>query len=361
MTDSLVAWVPVVGSSPRQFAEALVVLLGFGLVGLVIDTVLFRIVKARSESRAWKAGYALARGLHGFPTAVALLAGVTLGLRRLDISERGAEFIGTAAEVVAIAILTAFGARVAARMIAAYTQRDDSRLPSSTIFVNLARVAIWVIGGVTLLAALGVSIGPLVAALGVGGIAIGLALQPTLENLFAGIQVLMSKQIEPGDFVRLETGEEGHVADMNWRNTTIEMLSNDLLIVPNSVIGKSRIVNYTSADEQHVIWVPLGVAYDSDLEHVERVCLEVARDVLGSLSCAVSDYEPLLRFDEFADSAIHLRVSLRSASYADRWIMRSELIKRLHERLAAEGIRIPYPQRTVHLATPLEPGGQVAE
>ena len=81
----------------------------------------------------------------------------------------------------------------------AYTEREGSRLPSTSIFVNIARATVWVIGGISVLAALGVSIAPLITALGVGGLAVGLALQPTLENVFSGIQVLASSQIEPGD------------------------------------------------------------------------------------------------------------------------------------------------------------------
>lgn len=349
MTDSLVAWVPALGSSPQQFVEAFGVLAGFTLVGFVIDTVLFRLVKARSESRAWKAGFALARGLHGFPTAIALLLGATQGLRRLDITERGARLLGTSAEVVGIALLTAFGARIAGRMIRAYTQRDDSRLPSSTIFVNLARVAIWVIGGVSILGAMGVSITPLIAALGVGGLAIGLALQPTLENVFAGIQVLMSRQVEPGDFIQLESGEQGWVEDVTWRNTTIKLFTNDLVIVPNATIAQSRIVNFTSTDTQHVISLELGVAYDSDLQHVERVTLEVATEMQGEPG-AVPDYEPLFRYKAFGDSAVLLTISIRAETVADRWVLRHEFIKRLHARYAAEDIVIPFAQRTVHLA-----------
>jgi small-conductance mechanosensitive channel len=329
-------------------------------IGFTIDTILYRVIRAQTQKRNLRAGDAIARSLHGLPTYLSALIAARIIIGQLGLSDRQYDTAQSIMAALAILGVTWSATRMAGRLTIAVTERPDNPIPSSTIFVNLARGAVVAVGTVSVLAALGVSIGPMVAALGVGGIAIGLALQPTLENLFAGIQVLMSRQIEPGDFVRLESGEEGHVQDMNWRNTTIKMLSNDLIIVPNSVIGKSRIVNFTSVDEQHIIWVGVSVAYDSDLDQVERVCTEVAHEVLETLDCAVTDFEPLLRFEEFGDSGIQVRVALKSVSYADRGVVRTAFIKRLHSEFAAQGIHIPYPQRTVHMATPLETG-QIAE
>lgn len=340
-----------------EFATVIAVSLA---IGFAIDTIIYRVIRAQLKTRNLRVGDAIAHSLHGLPTLLSALVAARIVIGRLGLSDR--QYSAAQAVLAAITILgvTWSATRMAGRLTRAVTAREGTAIPSSTIFVNLARGTVIAVGAVSMLAALGVSIGPMIAALGVGGIAIGLALQPTLENLFAGIQVLMSRQIEPGDFVRLESGEEGYVEDMNWRNTTIKMLSNDLIIVPNSVIGKSRIVNFTSVDEQHVIWVAVGVSYDSDLDQVERVCMDVAREVLGALECAVTDYEPLLRFDEFGESAIQVRVSLKSISYGDRGIVRSAFVKRLHDRFATEGIHIPYPQRTVHMA-PEPQGPQVAE
>ncbi|MDO9108576.1 MAG: mechanosensitive ion channel family protein, partial [Coriobacteriia bacterium] len=260
-------------------------------------------------------------------------------------------FISTGSQVVAILAVTAKLAILAGRIVRIVTSRQDNPLPSSSIFVNLARGTIWVIGLLILLAALQVSIAPLVTALGVGGLAIGLALQPTLENLFGGVQVLMSRQIDAGDFIRLESGEEGWVRDVTWRNTTIQMVSNDLVIVPNALIAKSRIMNFTSLDEQHIVIVPVGVAFDSDLEHVEHVTAAVAAATQREIEGAVIDWEPPVRFYEFGDSAVRLRVVLRVERYDMRFPVLHAFIKRLHAAYAEENIEIPYPQTTVHMAS----------
>lgn len=321
-------------------------------IGFAIDTIVYRVIRTQARKRGWRVGDAIAHSVHGLPTLLSALVAarsISLGFK---LSSASLSTVTSVLLAIAIAGFTWSATRLAGRLTRIYTQGEDTPIPSSTIFVNLARGTVVAVGAVSVLAALGISIGPLIAALGVGGIALGLALQPTLENLFAGVQVLLSRQIELGDLIRLETGEEGWVKDMNWRNTTIEMFSNDLIIVPNSVIGRSRITNFTSSDEQHVVWMTLGVAYASDLDLVERVTLEEARGILTSMPCGVADYEPMLRFESFGDSSIDLRVSLKSRTYGDRWLIRSEFMKRIHARYVQEGIEIPFPQRVVHTAPP---------
>jgi len=320
------------------------------VVGLIIDTAIYGLLSQRAKRRHQRVGQVIARALHGLPTAFAVLIGIRIGSVKTDLPTEQAQFVSTLLLAGFIIVLTAFSSRVAGRLIRFYTSRDDDTMPSSTIFVNFARGIIWIIGSLTLLAAFEVSIAPLLTALGVGGLAVGLALQDTLANLFAGIQVLLSGQIKPGDYIRLESMEEGWVTDVTWRNTTIKMLSNDLVIVPNSKLGSELVVNYTQVDTQHVVWVDVGVAYDSDLDLVEHVTLDVANSVANASIGADPEYDSLVRFNEFGDSSINLRVSLLVNDYNERWPVQTAMIKGLHKRYAEENITIPFPQRTVHMA-----------
>jgi small-conductance mechanosensitive channel len=131
------------------------------------------------------------------------------------------------------------------------------------------------------------------------------------------------------------------------------MVSNDLVIVPNATIAKSRIINFTSADEQHGVIVPLSVAYGSELDHVERVVREVAADIQTHAEGAVRDHEPPVRFTEFADSSVPIIAVLRVEQYSERFAVRHEFLKLIYTRFAEENIEIPFPQRTVHLAEAL--------
>ena len=318
------------------------------VTGLVLDWLLARYARRHLSPERQYAG-ALAAALRGLPTALGVIVGLRLATASLDLSLHALETSTTVLQVIAVLAATVVGARVAGVLVAEWLGRAGSRLPSSTIFVNATRVTVFGVGILAALGTLGISIAPMVTALGVGGLAVGLALQDTLGNLFSGMQILMSRQIEPGDFIRLETGEEGWVHDVTWRNTTIRQATNDLVVVPNVKLGSSLVTNYTTLDAEHIVWVQAGVAYASDLEEVERVTLEVAREVQREVPGAVADHEPILRFSTFGESSVGLRVALRGRTYPDRWLLVHEMIKRLHGRYAAEGIEIPLPQREVHV------------
>jgi small-conductance mechanosensitive channel len=321
-----------------MLASALLAFVAAALVGFVADQLLFRFLDSRAVRDGWAAGRQLATGLHGAPTVVGVLIGARLALRRLPLPAETAQALNTTVEVAAIVAVTAFGARVLGRIVRAYTERPGSRLPSTSIFVNLARGVVWVLGLISVLASLGVSIAPLITALGVGGLAVGLALQPTLENVFSGIQVLAARQIEPGDFIRLETGEEGTILDVTWRNTTVLTPNNDVVIVPNSVLGRSLITNFSTHGAEHVLVVPVTVSARADTALVERIAREVAAQVLAEVDGAVPDAEASVRFAAVGPTGVQVNTALRVRSYPERILVRHEFIRRLQERFAAEGV-----------------------
>src|SRR2546427_8454451 len=132
------------------------------------------------------------------------------------------------------------------------------------------------IGLLIFLDSVGISITPILASLGVGSLAVALALQDTLANLFAGLYMIAAKPIEPGHLVRLPGGEEGYVSRVGWRSTRIRMTNNNMLVIPNSRLAGGIIINYDLPDREGVVPVSFGVHYDSDLDLVERVTLEAS-------------------------------------------------------------------------------------
>src|SRR6266568_4465666 len=132
----------------------------------------------------------------------------------------------------------------------------------------------------------------IVTALGVGGLAVALALQDTLTNLFAGVHILTSRKVQPGDFIQLDNGMQGYVVDTNWRNTTIRQLPNNIIVVPNATVASSIVTNYHLPQQEMSVTVQVGVGYGSDLGHVERVTCEVGREVMREVEGAVPAHEP---------------------------------------------------------------------
>ena len=213
--------------------------------------------------------------------------------------------------------------------------------------MNITRVVVLSVGLLILLDSLGVAIAPLLTALGVGGLAVALALQDTLTNLFAGVHILASRKVQPGDFIQLDNGMEGYIVDTNWRNTIVRQLPDNLVIVPNATLAASVLTNYHRPEREMSVLVQVGVSYDSDLEHVESVTREVGRDVMRTVEGAVPGHQPFIRYHTFADSSINFSVILRAAEAPAQYLIVHEFIKRLHRRYRDEKIQIPFPIRTI--------------
>lgn len=183
-----------------------------------------------------------------------------------------------------------------------------------------------------------------------GGLAVALALQDTLSNLFAGIHTIASRKIRPGDYLKLDTGQEGYVADITWRYTTIRTLANNMVIIPNAKIASAVATNFSLPEPEIAISVDVGVGYGSDLDQVESVTMDVARTVMMEIEGGIPGFEPSIRYNKFDESSINFAVNLRAKEFANQYLIRHELIKRLQKRYRQEGIEIPFPIRTIRMA-----------
>ena len=258
------------------------------------------------------------------------------------------DFAWTVVKFLSITAVIVFIDRLVSGFIARYSETSEAVRNSRSIVQGLSRGLIITIGGLVLLGTMGISVTPVIASLGITSLAVALALQPTLENFFSGVQLVVDKPIRVGDFIELDSGEQGFVDRIGWRTTWIRMLQNNTVIIPNAELSKSKIINYFYPAKELSVPVDVGVHYDSDLEHVERVTLEVAREVLVSHEWGVDDYNTFVVFTAFDSSSINFTVMLRAKEYFNRFWVKSAFIKALHKRYAAEGIVIPYPIRAIN-------------
>lgn len=260
-----------------------------------------------------------------------------------------ATYSGAVEYALAIIAVVLFVDRLCTGAIRHYTRQSDAFRSSHGIMQGIARGVIWSLGLLTLMGTLGISVTPIIASLGITSLAVALALQPTLENFFSGVQLVMDKPIRVGDFIELDSGEQGFVEKIGWRSTWVRMLPNNMVIMPNSVLSGSKIINYYYPEKELSVPVEVGVHYDSDLDHVERVTLEVAREILKTHEWGVSDYNTFVLFHTFDNSSINFTVMLRAKEYFNRFWVKSAFLKALHKRYAEEGITIPYPIRAINL------------
>jgi small-conductance mechanosensitive channel len=216
-----------------------------------------------------------------------------------------------------------------------------------SLLVGVVRILFFSIVILIILDTLGISITPLLASLGVGSIAVALALQDTLGNLFSGLYMLVDRPVRVGDYVKLDGTTEGYVRQIGWRSTRLELLTDNMIIIPNSKFSSSTLTNYNMPVAECIFKVEVGVAYDSNLTQVESVIISMARDLQRSLPSAVASFEPVVRYHTFADSSINLSVVLKARTYAEMAPLKHEFIKKLHETFKREKIDIPFPQRVV--------------
>jgi small-conductance mechanosensitive channel len=239
--------------------------------------------------------------------------------------------------------------KISVGFVNVYSKRVDGAFTSTSIFTNITRILVFVIGILIIFQYLGISTVHILTVLGVGGLAVALALQDTLSNLFAGVQVLASGQLKPGHYLRLTSGEEGHITDITWRYTTIISLQNNTIIVPNSKLASAIVTDFSIPGEVILTSIEVGVSYDSDLEKVEKVTTEVVKEVLKETGAGVPEFEPSVTYKKFGDSSINMDVNFHVKKFVDQYTVKHEFIKRLHKRYREEGIEIPFPVRTVYI------------
>jgi small-conductance mechanosensitive channel len=209
-------------------------------------------------------------------------------------------------------------------------------------------VIIFLIAIIVILGYFQVDITPMIAGVGLGALAIGLALQSTLANFFAGVHLLSDRPIDVGDYIEIDENTRGVIEDIGWRSTRIRTLTDNLLIIPNGKLSESNITNFSKPKQDMSVWVPCGIAYESDLKKVEKVTLEVAKEIQQTVVGAVKDFEPQFRYREFGDSNINFITILRVSEPMNRYVVRNEFIKALKERFDKENIEISWPIRKIY-------------
>jgi small-conductance mechanosensitive channel len=227
---------------------------------------------------------------------------------------------------------------------------ERSGLPMKNIVPSISLAGKLLVGICAFLLALNllhINLTAILGGLGVGGIIVGLALQETMKNFFAGVYLASEKFIREGDFVRLENGQEGYVEKIGWRSVRIRSLTGDLIVVSNSKLVESAVINYSLPTPETACLVNVGVAYGSDLEKVERVTVEVAEQVMKKVVGEI-DFKPFIRFGSFGEHAITLTVVMRVKEPTQKYLLTHEFIKELHKRYREEGIEIPFPTRTIY-------------
>ncbi|MHC1635879.1 MAG: mechanosensitive ion channel family protein [Candidatus Methanospirareceae archaeon] len=251
--------------------------------------------------------------------------------------------------IAAILIGLYVSIKMVSDLISWYTKREERIYKAFAGVKNLLNVIIYVLAIILVLRTLGYDVTALAAGLGIAALAVALAFQSTLSNFFAGIYITAERTVKIGDYVELENGLAGYVEEIGWRSTKIRTLPNNFVVIPNSKLAESIVTDYHAPAKEMAVIIPCGVSYDSDLEKVERITVEVAKKVLKEVEGGVPEFEPFMRYYKFGDSNIEFNVILRVREFVDKFRVTHEFIKELKKAYDKEGIEIAYPCTNVYM------------
>ncbi len=221
--------------------------------------------------------------------------------------------------------------------------------PGTFGFLNtLISIVVWGSALALILNQFGVDVTALLAGLGIAGVAIAFALQSTLAGVFAAVYLAIDRPIRQGDYIKLEDGTEGFVDDISLRSTRIKTFAGNIVIVPNNKLANMVMTNYFLPGNEVVMSVPVGIAYEADLDNVESLTLEVAEQVLSDLEVKGTK-DSFVRYKSFDESSIQMTVFLNVSAFLDQFVVRHEFIKALKKAYKKHKIEIPYPHMDLHV------------
>ena len=345
------------------------ILAAFVTLAILLRVVLAILTKRTNKDNADRLLLVIVGSIKGPTVLFVITLGLLFGYFTISRIEEGifASLNGTSEyafqlwKVLAIFIATFTTSHLADRTIRWYlrnvamntaTTLDDTLLP---IFRRILPITIYAIGGLVAIDSLGISASPILAGLGIGGLAVALAVQPTLSNFFAGTYVVTEGELKTGDFIELDGGPAGYVESVGWRSTKIRTRFNNLVIIPNSRMAGSIVTNYFSPTPAMNIIVECGVSYESDLSHVETIALEEAASLVKESPHSVKNVDPFFGFSNFGDSNIDFFIFVQAVDRQGTFTLKSELMKRIHARFASEGIEINYPVRKLVMPEEFNP------
>lgn len=319
------------------------------ILGLILEKRLANLCNKINEHPQLESYAILLESFNNIITIWLTLGGIGLALPTIKLPDT----LYTLATKILIASFlisaTFLASRLAVSLIRISSTKNESTLPLTSLFEYLTKVLIFSIGFLIIIQSIGVQITALITAFGVGSLSIGLAFQNTLSNLISGVNIIVSRKIRPGDYIKLKQGEEGYVVDVELKYTVIKDIFNNTIIIPNSQIIDSSFKNYTLEEKEMLIPIKVGVSYDNDLEKVEQITLNVAKEIMENVQGGVPEFEPFMRYEKFDYFAINFTVYLKVKEYYDQLIITHEFIKKLTKIYALESIKIPFPLPNIYL------------
>ncbi|HMD87013.1 MAG TPA: mechanosensitive ion channel family protein [Terriglobia bacterium] len=289
--------------------------------------------------------------LESLPMPLLLIASLYLGLESLPLSPRFEHFGSKLVLALVILVMMYFPAKVIVLALRRVGQKEPSLLRVTQPAALMVHTLFALLGTIIFLENLGVSLTAVWTTLGVGSVAVALALQETLSNFFSGLYLLADRPVNPNDYIKLDSNQEGYVLRIGWRSTVLRTLNNNYVVIPNSTLAKAIITNYSAPETRMCYTLPVSVLYGTDPNRVEKVLLEAAHEALrDGVEGLLANPAPSVAFiPGFGQSSLDFSLSVQLRQFTDQYPVQSELRKRILKKFQEAGIEMPFPTRTLVL------------
>jgi len=307
----------------------------FLLALLVVSFIAARVVRALT--RRWLKDEAPALGI---PVGAAVLInGLQMILPEISLPGRTGHWVGGALDI-ALVLACALGlSRIAVAALTAYAARNPSVSPALGVARGIVRIAVTVLAAIMALEAVGVPVAPLLTTLGIGSLAVALALQDTLANFFAGVHLLADRPVRPGDYIKLHDGEEGFVETIGWRSSRLRTTRNNIVVVPNQKLSQAILTNFHLPVASVTMTVSLTVEANADPAAVEKAFAdELGRAVIEVEE--IGDAKPVVRLSDVTDVGQVWQCTVDARDVEAQGLAGHEIRKRLLARLRRENIAL---------------------
>lgn len=337
--------------SAADWLHALMILSPFWIVAGALRLLWSHIISAWFK-RSKKANLILlVRPLRVLVVWGLVLAGLNYGLQSLQYVEKNPTLSSNIERLLTICWLV-LAIVVAARLVGGWHKyqairhmedEEGFRARVSTS-QKLTTAVIIIVGSLMILRTAGIDISPLLAGGAIGGIILGLALQDSLSNVFAGLFLNIDRPIREGELLSLDGNREGFVEEVGWRYTKVRLINDSLLIIPNNKFSQSTFINLDRVSSSLAVNLNVYLAYGTNLDEAAAVAIEAAKEAQAATSSEEAPVEPYVRWSDLGEKMITMTVEMRVPKSALQYRLRSECIRRLHKKFMEKGIRFaPMP------------------
>lgn len=342
---------PLAAYVGSKYVLAIIVFLFFLALSAVFAFLLKALARPLAKRTKTKADDLIVEAVRGPMSKIIVLAGAGLALIFLELPQDVNSTLVNVIVSIVYLIIVLCAIRIANILFATWgktwTRRtkstiDDELLPLAHKTTNAAIV---IIGFMLILTQWGIDVMPLLAGLGIAGLALGFAVKDSLSNIFGGISLVLDRTFKVGDKVKLESGEAGRIHDIGLRSTKLRTFDNEIITIPNGVLANMKIKNYVKPDKRIRVNVSFSVEYGSDIKKVEKVVLGAVKKMDG----VMPDPPPKVLFKEMGESSLNFVAKFWIPDYNLEYAKMIEGTTIIYNALNRAKIGIPFPTRTIYM------------